>query len=193
MEPNLSSNIPQGAVCPERCGGHGAFRRCNNPRQDKTNEHDLSATHGWHGSFQCRVGPDSRGRNCDGRSGERQGRVCIADHTCPSGRAREEGGEEEAGSCAAEAACSSCKNSARRSGSTFPEASDTAHYCKAAGAHCTTGSRPSSHAAARRSGACAAACCTRRTARCPTGCTRTAACCSRSTSRAAASRAGPAT
>jgi hypothetical protein len=116
--------------------------------------------------------------------------------TRPSGRAREEGGEEEAGSGAAEAACCSCKNSARRSGSTFPEASDTAHYCKAAGAHCTTGSRPSSHAAARRSGASAAACsacCTRRTARCPTGCTRTAACCSRSAGLAAAGHAGPAT
>jgi hypothetical protein len=26
----LSSNISQGAVCPERCGGHGAVRRRNN-------------------------------------------------------------------------------------------------------------------------------------------------------------------
>ena len=158
------------------------------PRQDKTNEDVLSATHGWHGSFQCRVGPDGRGRNCDGRTGKRQGCVRIADHTRPSGRAREEGGEEEAGSCAAEAACCSCKNSARRSGSTFPEASDAARCCKATGARCTTGSRPSSPAAARHSGTITAArttCCTRRTARCPSSCARTAACCSRSTGRTA--------
>jgi hypothetical protein len=158
------------------------------PKPDKTNENASSISYGRHGFF-CRV--NSAGRRQHFKRYSRSRKISshepIADQARADGRAR-----EEAGSRSAEAACRSSKAPRRRSGSAGRETSDAAGGYKTAGARCPTGSKPSSSVPTRCSGTRAAAGPTRRTkptARCASGCTRTAIYCPRSGRCAAAGRA----